>query len=160
LAETTRQGITHIEVIICKICGLSQPGKTPQAPKGATILEVEGCEYKVPDASLVNFLGFFGEIYSEIVEDTVEDGISPNGDVGTNGTETYSVKVKLLRSIPQLIFIMRKRVKIYFPGILKLCQNCFGPHSKHACHSKHVQWKTYISNFMSTYQDIEMEKWA
>jgi hypothetical protein len=91
---------------------------------------VEGCEYGVPETRLVYFLAFVGKICSLNIEDTFENGISPNGNVGTNRTGTYSVKIQLMRNIPQLHSIMGKRVKIYFPGIQKLCPNCYGPHPK------------------------------
>ena len=95
-------------------------------------------------------------IKSEIVEDTFADGLTPPGseNCGTNRTGTYSVSIKLNRKIPQLLPIMGKRVRIYYPGIQKLCPNCFGPHPKHVCQSKRVQWRNYVSKFIADYKEI------
>ena len=148
-----------MDVIGCKICGLRQhnvnseysnPIRHGTLDDGTRLLKIEGCEYRVPGDALRDFLSFFGKQKSEIVEDVFEDGVNVEGDAGTNRTGTYSVTIKLDKKIPQLLPIMGKRVKVYYPGIQKLCPNCFGPHPKHVCQSKKVQWRTYVSNFISS----------
>ncbi len=161
--KTSRQGRTHVDVIGCKIRGLRAKVNESDAPRfdppqddGTRMIKIEGCEYRVPEKALVEFLEFFGELRSEIVEDTFVDGLSPPGteNCGTNRTGTYSVNIKLYRKIPQLLPIMGKRVRIYYPGIQKLCPNCYGPHPKRTCHSKRIQWKNYVRKFMDDFKEI------
>ena len=162
--RSSRQGRTHTDVIGCKIRGLrakssvtdSHPRFNPPQDDGTRMIKIEGCEYRVPEKVLVEFLEFFGEIKSEILEDTFQDGLTPPGseNCGTNRTGTYSVNIKLYRKIPQLLPIMGKRVRIYYPGIQKLCPNCFGPHPKRTCHSKRIQWKHYVQQFKDDYKEI------
>ena len=121
--RSSRQGRTHIDVIGCKIRGLrakasvtdSYPRFNPPQYDGTRMIKIEGCEYRVPEKVLVEFLEFFGEIKSEILEDTFQDGLTPPGseNCGTDRTGTYSVNIKLYRKIPQLLPIMGKRVRIY-----------------------------------------------
>ena len=51
-------------------------------------LKIFGCEYRVPKKSLENFLGHYGELVSEIVEELFEDGLAatpgPEDETGTN----------------------------------------------------------------------------
>jgi hypothetical protein len=156
--KTSRQGRTHVDIIGCKIRGLRQHNVNSESshPKrhgtlddGTRLLKIEGCEYRVPGDALRDFLSHYGNLKSEIVEDVFEDGVNIEGDAGTNRTGTYSVTIKLDKNIPQLLPIMGKRVRVYYPGIQKLCPNCFGPHPKHVCQSRKVQWRVYVSNFIS-----------
>ena len=134
--KSSRQGRTHVDVIGSKIRGLQDKTSNSNSHSrnhqhqddGTRLIKIEGCEYRVPELALTEFLEFFGEIKSEIVEDTFADGLSPPGseNCGTNRTGTYSVSIKLNRKIPQLLPIMGKRVRIYYPGIQKLCPIALG----------------------------------
>ena len=122
---------------------------------GTRIIKIEGCDYRIPEDTLVEFLEFFGELKSEILEDLFDDGGVPDSEsFGTNRTGRYSVKIKLNKDIPQLLPIMGKRIKIHYKGIQRLCPNCFGPHPKQVCCSPKVQWLYYASKFKSTYKNI------
>jgi hypothetical protein len=78
------------------------PRFNPTQDDGTRMIKIEGCKYRVPEKALVEFLEFFGELRSKIVEDTFIDGLSPPGteNCGTNRTGTYSVNIKLYRKIP------------------------------------------------------------
>jgi hypothetical protein len=94
---------------------------------------------------LGEFLDFFGEMKSKILEDLFDD---PHSELcGTNCTGTNSVKIKLSSDIPQLLPIMGKRVKIYYKGIQRLCQNSFDPHPKQVCQSEEFKWLDYFLKF-------------
>ena len=160
---TSRQGSSHVDNISCKIRGLrkqsfnSSPAShnrngntgSNQTDDGTRTVKVEGCEYRIPKNTLLEFISLYGEIKSAITEDLFEDGSNPDTETdGTNRTGTYSVKVKLARPIPQLLPILGRRIKIYYPGIQKLCTNCFGNHPKRVCHSRKVLWPDYVKSFM------------
>ena len=163
--KSSRQGRTHTDIISCKIRGLRNVNKDVQnqddgaevsnIDDGTRIIKIEGCDYRIPEDTLVEFLEFFGELKSEILEDLFDDGGVPDSEsFGTNRTGRYSVKIKLNKDIPQLLPIMGKRIKIHYKGIQRLCPNCFGPHPKQVCRSPKVQWLDYASKFKSTYKNI------
>ena len=167
--KTSRQGKTHVDVIRCKIRGLRNPetsvGAQPETSlpqssfdEGVRIIKIDGCDYKIPENVLIQFLSDFGEIQSEVLEDLFEDGICPaSASGGLNRTGIYSVKIKLSRDIPQILPILGKRIKIHYKGIQKLCLNCFGPHPKRVCQSKKTEWKEYITKFMFENANIPRE---
>ena len=172
--KTSRQGRTHVDTIQCKIQGLRHPSSSAvhrpdsalsqeSIDEGIRILKIDGCDYKIPEGVLIQFLSSYGEIMSEILEDLFEDGICPESTSGgLNRTGIYSVKIKLKRDIPQILPILGKKIKIHYKGIQKLCPRCFGPHPKQVCHSKKIEWKDYISRFMLENKVIPKElygKW-
>jgi hypothetical protein len=67
------------------------------------------------------------------------------------------VKIKLRRDVPQIFKKKRKRIKIYYKGIQKLCPNCFGPHPKQACHSNKVDWRGYVEKIMESKRDLRVD---
>jgi hypothetical protein len=58
---------------------------------------------------ILKWLGKYGEVKSELVEDVFENGEDSEGE---NATGIYSVKVKLNHSNPQLLPMDGRRVKI------------------------------------------------
>jgi hypothetical protein len=106
------------------------------------------------------WLSNFVDILSPIVEDCFED---PESNEGVNALSTYSVKMKILKEIPQLLPMCGKRVKIYYKGIDKLCYNCFGKHQRKNCNSAKVPWIEYVKQFMAAYPNFPPQafgKWA
>jgi hypothetical protein len=82
---------------------------------------------------------------------------------GSDRTGNYVVKVKLIKNIPELVPILGKRVKFFYPGIQRLCTNCFGEHSKQTCQSRKVPWNQYVSKFIELRPEIPREifsRWA
>ena len=172
--KTSRQGRTHVDTIQCKIRGIRHPGSNavPHADAGLSqasfdegirILKIDGCDYKIPEDILIQFLSCYGVIMSEVLEDLFEDGLCPaSTSGGLNRTGIYSVKIKLNRDIPQILPILGKRIKVHYKGIQKLCLNCFGPHPKQVCHSRKIEWKDYMSRFMLENSNIPRDlygKW-
>ena len=162
--KSSRQGKTHVDVIGCKIRGLrnpvdtSGPRQTRTFDDGSRLLKIDGCEYRVKENQLSQFLSFFGEATSIITEDLFDDGSDPDVEKdGTNRTGTYSVRMKLKVPVPQLLPIMGKRIKIHYPGIQKLCTNCFGNHPRQFCKSVKVQWMSYVESFHKKYPEIPSE---
>ena len=166
LRKSSRQGRSHTDVISCKIRGLrANPGPganvnrndqgttNTQQDDGTRTVSIEGCEYRVPKEALVSFLSCYGVITSDFLEVVYKDGdTQDNIRMGS-----YSVKVRLNRDLPQLAPIMGKRVKFYYKGIQKLCPKCFGSHHIKNCHSKKIQWLTYVENFMERENQIPDE---
>ena len=161
--KSSAQGRSRVDIIKCKIRGLRPPGGqqnyTPVLSKteiddGVRTIKIDGCDYRIPEETLVEFLSFFGTIVSEIMEDTFDDGIVTENSGGNNRTGIYSVTIRLGRDIPQILPIMGRRIKIHYRGIQKLCPNCFGPHPKQVCHSERIQWNDYVANFKKANPNI------
>ena len=96
-------------------------------------------------------------IYKKIREDIHDD---PERD--RIGNRTYSVKMKLLRPIPQFLPMHGRCIRIYYSGIDKLCTNCYGIHTRCQCRNQKHQWIKYVIDFMYKNKEIPEEyygKW-
>ncbi len=161
--KSTRQGRIHVDTIGCKIRGLRIPD--PNAEKyrsnrneqhntrfkqddGTRTVRIDGCEYRIPKETLLQVLSLYGTVLTDIVEVMFTDGCDPEkAENGSNRTGTYAVKIRLTKKIPQIIPIMGKRIKFAYPGIQRICTNCFGNHGKQVCQSKKVLWHQYVTKF-------------
>jgi hypothetical protein len=127
---------------------------------GTRIVNVEGCEYRVPKDEILAWLELYGCVNSELVEDCFKD---ENDTEGTNRTGSYSIKMKMDQDIPQMLPMSGRKIKIYYRGIQKLCTNCFGRHQNRNCHSRKVLWIDYVAQFIDENPDIPEEyygKWS
>jgi hypothetical protein len=123
------------------------------------IVKVEGCDYRVSAEVILEWLGLYGEVLSDLVEDVFEDSEDSKGD---NTTGIYSVKMKLNQNIPQLLPVDGRRIKIYYRIINKLCTSCFRHHNRRDCKEKKVRWIDYVSEFLASNPQINRElyeKW-
>ena len=166
--KSSRQGKSHIDTISCFIRGLRKPDnddnqnllKTTkqETDEGVRVIKIEGCDYKIPEEVILEFLSHYGEVQSEVMEDLFDDGgILDSETHGTNRSGIYSVKIKLVKDIPQLLPILGRRVKIQYRGTQRMCTNCFGRHPKQTCRSQKVQWSDHVTRFMSSNMDIREE---
>ena len=148
---STRQGKVHHDTIGCKIKGLRDQTRHPQAPTrpesgghlddGTREVKIFGCEYRVTKQSLMDFLGHYGELVSDIVEELFDDGgLGDTEAEGTNRTGTYVAKVRLWMDIPELVPIEGRRIRVSYPGVRVLCTKCFGKHHKTKCESRKRQF--------------------
>ena len=153
----TSQGQKVEDKIGCKIRGLrSKPMEMEAFPNenhddGTRIVQIEGCEYRVPEEEIVAWLELYGSVESELVENCFNDADDLEG---TNRTGSYSVKMKLNCEIPQMLPMAGRRVKMYYRGIQKLCTNCFGHHNRRGCQSRRVPWIDYVKNFVDKNPNI------
>ena len=155
------------DVIGCRIRGVRyrpmMVSSLDSAPKdeGKKIVKIEGCEYRVTEDEILQWLSNYGEVTSKLEEDVFRDEEANDGvGEGTNRTGNYSVMMKLERPIPQLLPMCGRRVKIYHAGIQKLCTNCFGPHKKSQCTNEKVAWTTYVKNFIEENNEFAPEMYG
>ena len=115
----TRQGKKCEDTVSCKIRGLrsrlvnSESLVDTNRDDGTRIINIEGCEYRVPKEEILAWLRLYGSIESELVEDCFRD---EEDTEGTNRTGAYSVKVKLNKKIPQMLPMSGRKIKIYYRG--------------------------------------------
>ena len=150
----------------CKIRGIrtTQNNRAENyQDEGFRWVKVEGCEYRLEEKQIINWLSHFGEVKSEITEDTHEGSDDSSDDLPPVGNGIYSVLMKLERDMPQLIPMHGKRIRIYYRGIIKRCTNCFGAHQRKNCKEEKVPWKNYVKQFINNYPEIPKEsygRWA
>jgi hypothetical protein len=121
---------------------------------GIRWVKIEGCEYRLEENQILEWLSHFGEIKSNLSEDTHEESDDSSDDFPPVGNGIYSVKMKLSRDMPQLIPMHGKRVHLYYRGITKRCTNCFGTHQRKNCKSEKVTWFSYVEQFARIFPDI------
>ncbi len=99
---------------------------------------------------------------SEISEDT-EGSNDSSDDLPTVGNGIYSVQMKLERDMPQLIPMHGKIIRLYYPGIIKRCTNCFKAHQRKNCKEEKAPWIKYVEQFNTNFSEIPREsygRWA
>ena len=121
------------------------------------VVKVEGCDYRIEAEMILKWLGKYGEVKSDLVEDVFEDGEDSEGE---NATGIYSVKVKMNHNIPQLLPMDGRRVKIYYRGIQKLCTKCFGGHLCRNCSDEKAPWLSYVRSFVESNSDFDDEMYG
>lgn len=144
------------DVLQCKIRGVrtvtGDDATASYSENWTRVVKIEGCDYRVPIDTILRWLENYGEVVSELVEDVFED---EEDSEGTNATGIYAVKMKLTNSIPQLLPMDGRRIKVYYRGIQKLCTKCFGEHMSRNCNEEKVKWLDYVDNFMQTNSEIQ-----
>ena len=158
LDKKTKEYYEVKDVLGCKIKGVRTvhggEASVPYSEDWTRVVKIEGCDYMIDSETLIDFLGHYGEVTSDLVEDVFEDNEDSEGD---NATGIYSVKMKLNKAIPQLVPIGGKRLKIYYRNIQKLCTKCFGEHFTRNCTNTKVPWVAYVENFISKNKDFDKE---
>jgi hypothetical protein len=118
------QNIEKTATLQCKIRGIhtkQNNGNQNYQDKGLRWVKIEGCEYRLEEKQIVAWLSHFGEVKSEILEDTHEGSDNSSEDLPPVGNGIYSVQMKLERDMPQLIPMHGKRIRLYYRGIIKRC---------------------------------------
>ena len=150
----------------CKIRGIrskQQNSDYNYQDEGFRWVKIEGCEYRLEEKQILDWLSFYGEIKSELSEDTHEESEDSSDDFPPVGNGIYSVKMKLTKEMPQLIPMFGKRIRLYYRGIVKRCTNCFGTHQRKNCQNEKVAWITYVEQFTKIYPEVPFEfygRWA
>jgi hypothetical protein len=150
----------------CKIRGIrmtQNKSSENYQDEGLRWVKVEGCEYRLEEKQIIDWLSHFGEVKSKLSEDTHEGSDDSSDDLPPVGNGIYSVRMKLTRDLPQLIPMHGKRIRLYYRGIIKRCTNCFGAHQRKNCKEEKVPWIKYVEKFINNYPEIPKEfygRWA
>jgi hypothetical protein len=100
-------------ILRCKIRGIrsTQNNQTENyQDEGFRWVKVEGCEYRLEEKQIIDWLSHFGDVKSEILEDTHEGSEESSNDLPPVGNGIYLVRMKLKRDMPQLIPMHGKRI--------------------------------------------------
>ena len=89
------------------IKGLRSPGRRRMDSNNENMeqddslkIYIKGCEFQIAEEKIKLGLSYWGDVLSEISEETFHD---PHDKEGTNRTGTYSVTIRLSKPIPQWI---------------------------------------------------------
>ena len=153
-------------ILKCKIRGIRTErrvdGKNYE-DTGIRWVKVEGCEYRLEKEQIIEWLSNFGEVRSDLTEDTHEESDDSADDLPRVGNGIYSVKMKLSKDMPQFMPMYGKRIRLYYRGITKRCTNCFQPHQRKHCKNEKVTWFEYVKGFAEIFPEIPRSmygKWA
>ena len=159
-----KDGTEVVDKIGCKLKGVrtvtGSEASASYTEDWTRVVKIEGCNYRIQNEMIMEWLSLYGEILTDLVEDVFEDSEDSEGE---NTTGIYSVKMKLHSNIPQFLPIDGRRIKIYYRNINKLCTNCFGAHNKRNCKEEKVKWIDYVDKFMKDNQHIDPSlygRWA
>ena len=146
------------DILSCKIKGIrtdsSFPREDTNEDPNVRWVKVEWCDWSVQEEEILDWLKLYGVPIGELTEDLYPDSDS---DTDPTGCGSYSIKMKLHTSIPQLLPMWGKRIRIYHRGIQKLCTNCYGNHARRNCKSKKLRWVDYVLSFMDNHPEIPPE---
>ena len=87
-------------------------------------VRIDGCNYEISEHELRKWI----ELYGEIKSDNDEIALPGESEEDAVGTGSYTVKVKMKRSIPSFLPIGGLRVKFAYNGVKKQCKNCYEYH--------------------------------
>ena len=153
-----------VSLISCKIRGVRDPSKRADQPTkhprsaqfsnqphiddGTRLVRVIGCDYRLLESEILDWLSLFGEVLSEIREEKFEDVDDPNlTDLPPVGNGTYLVKMKLKKDLPNWVPMYGRKICLDYRGIKKQCSACFGPHTKKFCKYERMSLDEYARRF-------------
>ena len=152
-----------VSSISCLIRGLKDPGKrkttlgsaraaqtmTGQySDDGTRLVKIIGCDYKLLESEILDWLVLFGEILSEITKEIYEDLEDPNSlKLPPVGNGNYLVSMKLKKDLPNWLPIYGRRVCLEYKGNKKQCNWCYGPHLRKFCKNEKMSLDEYAIRF-------------
>ena len=109
-------------IVACKIRGGRNPSNGPahvskattsQGPPpvddGTRLVRIVGCEYRLSESEILDRLGCFGEVVSEITEERFDSqGLDPTLPPIGNGT--YIVRMKLVKDMPNWVPMFGRKI--------------------------------------------------
>ena len=150
------QGEERTAIMKCKIRGIRKDQRNTEdyVDTGLRWVKIEGSDWRIEKSKMLEWLSFFGEIRSDITEDTHGGSDDSEDDLQPIGSGDYSVRMKLEKDIPQFIPMEGRRVRIYYRSITKRCTNCFQAHQRKLCKNEKVPWLNYVKRFAELYPEI------
>ena len=153
----------------CKIRGLRNPANRPthiskaarsepndqHQDDGTRVVSIIGCEYRLTESEILNWLVKFGEVKSEITEEILqEEDRFQDPTLPPVGNGTYLVTMKLKKDMPNWVPMYGRRVRLEYKGIRKQCNNCYGKHIKKYCKSDKVKMEEFAEIFKTQFPEI------
>ena len=112
-------------------------------------MQIIGCEYRLLESKILAWLSLYGDVITELTEEPFEEENvqGPEEKLPIVGNETYLVKMKLKRYMPNWVPMYGRKVCFSYRGIKKQCNSCFGPHLKKFCKYEKMSLEEYADKF-------------
>ena len=157
--------------INCLIRGLRDPNKRRSAihtsmreaqseaqnyfDNGTRLVKITGCDYKLLESEILDWLVLFGEVVSEITEELYEDlDDTESRNLPPVGNGNYLVKMKLKKDLPNCLPIYGKRICLEYRGNRKQCNWCFGFHMRKYCKNEKMGMEEYVDRFKIQHPEV------
>jgi hypothetical protein len=158
-------------VLACTIRGLRNPANRPDYVRNATksntpapylddgtrMVRIIGCEYRLSESEILNWLGMFGEIISEITEEPYDEEGHKDDSMPLVGNGTYNILMRLSSDLPNWVPIYGKKICLEYKGMRRQCNNCYGPHIRRYCKSERASIEELASKIRVKYPNIPEE---
>ena len=163
-----------VSLIKCKIRGLRNPANRTAiltrtarfadqhleqyTDDGTRTVRVIGCDYRLTESQILNWLAIFGEVISEITEEPFEE--VKEGNVSTMqpvGNGTYVVKMKLKSDLPNWVPMYGRKICLEYRGMRRQCNACYGNHLKKNCRWERASMEQLADKIRSSYPEIPEE---
>ena len=118
-------------------------------------LRLEGCNYKINEEEILDWIQMYGVIQGEVEKEAIilNEG---SDDKVTMGTGVYLVPARLDRLVPNLLPIQGKRIKVWYQGVKRQCNQCYGYHKTETlCLEK--SFDEYMDEFKANNPNIPAE---
>ena len=131
-----------------RIARPNQAQAAAQIDDGTRIVKIIGCEYKLSESEILDWLVQFGEVISDITEEIFDNpDVQGHADMPPVGNGTYIVTMKLKKDMPNWVPMYGRKVSFVYRGIQKQCSSCFGPHIKKFCKNERMSLAEYAERF-------------
>ena len=125
---------------------------------GTKMVRIIGCDHKLLESEILDWLALFGDVLTEILEELYED---PNDQSGKElppiGNGNYLVKMKMNKDLPNVLPIYGRRIIMDHKGIRRQCNDCYGPHIRNYCKNKKMGFGEFVSLFKVKHPQIPEE---
>jgi hypothetical protein len=134
------------EVIVGKILGYG----AERPVELGELVKVKVCtNFGVEASGVLNWLKHFGTV-------TSSHEFILNKSTGLR-SDVFQAEVFLARHIPEYLPMYGQKVQIYYPGIPRMCNRCYGGgHMRKECNNRKKDWIEYIFTLVQNGVDVEL----
>ena len=129
-----------VDVLTCRLIGYSsvKPAELGQL----TRITVKTNDFAVEPEQILDWLAKFGSVSSNHDYERNTVGVR---------TDVLETEIVLRKHIPEYLPIAGRKVVVAYPGIPKVCNNCYQTgHMKRACKAKRVEWIDKVQELRGT----------
>ena len=95
---------------------------------------IEGANYELTESQIMAWIELYGTVLSTIEEEAIVLMDNKTGEEILAGTGVYLVSAKMnklpTKTIPNVLPMHGKLVKVFYPGVKYQCRECFDCHKK------------------------------
>ena len=112
---------------------------------GTRVVKILGCEYKLLESEILDWLGLFGDVITEISEEPY--GETDDTTLPPVGNGNYLVTIRLKKDLPNYLPIYGRKICLEYKGVRKQCNACFGFHLRKFCKYERMGMEEFTDKF-------------